>query len=339
MFLANNLPEFKQHFIQQLHEMLQSDSLGAFILVLANSMQDEVLYEALKAPITKRFKALCANTPDAPIDDQRVFSQIKQSGIDALTCWEYSNKAVWEFVYNPLRAMRPARASQELVEHIQQPFDINKFNFNKPFLKPEILWEGEFLGSNGRLKNIRVLYNKFPFAPWHLLIVPEPEKEQSQYITQEAHHDIFSLSANSSHLEGFGVGYNSLGANASINQLHFQGFIRQQALPIEASVWKHNGGDQDYPIKCLRYQHADQAWQSIEALHQLDQPYTVLYRKGFCYVIARQGQGRAELPDWAKGTAWHEVCGVFTLANKNVVEDLSSDEVYRTLSLLNISVC
>jgi len=34
-------------------------------------------------------------------------------------------------------------------------------------------------------EKLRVLYNKFPFAPWHLLIMPEAEQQHPQFLTQK----------------------------------------------------------------------------------------------------------------------------------------------------------
>ena len=350
MFLANNLALFKQTFIQQLHLMLESESLGAFILVLANSMQDDMLYSSLKDPLKQRFSELSKNIHNAPIDDLHVFDKLKTTGIAPFTPWKTYQKDIWELTYNPLRALRPARASQEVINDIHQPFNSDKFHFNKPFLTPEILWEGTWTGSSvddkkrgqnlddkRANKNFRILFNKFPFAPWHTLIVPEPEKKQPQYLNQNTHEDIFLLSSQSHHLPGFTIGYNSLGANASINQLHFQGFIRNQPLPIEHPKWQHNGGSIPYPLECHRFEDCHQAWQNIEYLHQQNQPYNLLYRNKHCYVTPRKGQGQTKLPEWAKGIAWHEVCGVFTLANQETVSAISTTDIDCILNDIRVS--
>jgi ATP adenylyltransferase/5',5'''-P-1,P-4-tetraphosphate phosphorylase II len=223
--------------------------------------------------------------------------------------------------------MRPARSSETVVEHIHQSFNPNAFHFNKPFLKSEIFWEGEWAG-----KEYRVLYNKFPFAPWHLLIVPEANRQQPQFLTKEAHQDIFKLSTKSMHLSGLGIAYNSLGANASINQLHFQGFIFDQALPIEAPGWKQNGGNKQYPVNCYNYSSHKLAWQKIKQLHAKNQPYNLLYRNGFCYVIPRKGQGKVGLSEWVSGIGWYEISGMFTLLDYDRALHLSANSIYKELN-------
>lgn len=330
MFLATDLAAFKKKFGSQLNDMLASDSLGAFILVLANSMQDAELYDLLKQPLKQQFAKLSKNTPDAPIDDLLVFNNIKKSGIASITCWEYFQAQSWGIIYNPLRAMRPARSSETIIDHIHQPFNADAFHFNKPFLKPEILWEGLW-----NKKQYRVLYNKFPFAPWHLLIVPEANKQQPQYLTQKAHQHIFKLSIESTHLPGLAVAFNSLGAYASINQLHFQGFIYQQPLPIEVEKWQHNGGKEEYPVKCSRYSTYEESWTKINQLHRQNQPYNLLYRDGLCYVIPRKGQGTVKLSEWGSAMGWYEMCGIFTILDYYLATHLSSMKIERELKQFN----
>ena len=334
MFIAPTIEEFKENFIQGLKKMLNPDELGAFILVLANSMQDKELHQALTQDIAKNFSALQRKSEiTGPDDDIAVFSALLKTGIKQLSQWETYSQTPWELIYNPLRALRPARAAQQIIKDIQQPFDTNKFHFNKPFLRPEILWEGHWQGTE-----MRVLYNKFPFAPWHLIIVPEPEKQQPQFLTQAAHQQIMTLVAQQSQIfTGFGVGFNSLGAYASINQLHFQGFIKETPLPIEASQWTHNGGNKAYPVDCYRCQSADKAWQIITKLHQENQPYNLLYRNNTCYILPRKGQGQVDFPEWAQGTAWYEVCGVFTLSDKNKAQTLDASNIKKQLEKLRIN--
>ena len=217
------------------------------------------------------------------------------------------------------------------IEHIHQAFDPDKFHFNKPFLHPEILWEGDWDGMA-----MRVLFNKFPFAPWHLLIAPEPEKQHPQYIHLDAHKKISALIEQSQHLPGFGISYNSLGAFASINQLHFQGFIRENSLPIEQCHWQHNGGTKTYPLTVTRHSEPMKAWEHISQCHEDNQPYNLLYRPNTCYVIPQKGQGNSELSDWAQGVGWHEVCGVITLSDRRMMRRLDDHVISQKLLQLKV---
>jgi len=332
VFIASNTQAFKAKFTHNLKAMLGSNGLGSFVLVLANSMQDSELQQALKQDLRKSFSILSKTPPNGPKDDIAVFSALKKAGIAQLSPWESIDHTPWELIYNPLRSLRPARTSTQVITQIQQPFDLEKFHFNKPFLRPEILWEGLWHGTN-----LRVLYNKFPFAPWHLLIVPEPKKQQPQFLTLQAHRNMMDLVAEQSEvLVGFAVGFNSLGADASINQLHFQSFIRETALPIEESHWQHNGGDMLYPFDCQRCNSAEEAWQLINEHHQTNQPYNLLYRDKYCYVLTRKGQGQVDLDDWIQGAAWHELCGVFTISDRELAKQLSADTITAQLKRLKL---
>lgn len=329
MFIAENPEQFHKVFALGLKNMLTGGGLGAFILVLANSTQDQELRKLLEDDLLQAFSHLQTNTPNAPEDDQTVFTALVRNGIEDLGYWENCQTGPWELVINPLRSLRPARVSREVFESIQRPFDPGKFHFNKPFLRPEILWEGAWQGGQ-----LRVLYNKFPFAPWHLLVVPEAEQTLPQFLTRYHHERMAQLvTEQAEQLPGLGMAFNSLGAYASINQLHFQGFVRKAPFPVESSRWQHNGGTEAYPLQCFRTDPAS-AWEVITDYHARNQPYNLLYRADACYVIPRKGQGSVPLPSWSEGLAWQEVCGVFTLASRGVAAALDAGAITQQLRQL-----
>ncbi|MDQ5769487.1 hypothetical protein [Thiothrix subterranea] len=313
MLFTTSPDAFKTRFADGLQNMLTPDGLGAFILVLANSMQDAQLRQQLAKPLRETFAQLQQRQPDGPVDDVATFAALLKTGIEIFSGWEHARAEPWELVINPLRSLRPARVSSEVFSELFQPFAADKFHFNKPFLRPEILWEGKAEGMN-----LRVFYNKFPFAPWHTLIVPEPQATLPQFLTQPYHKRIMALAASTAtYLPGFGIAFNSVGAYASVNQLHFQGFIRPSRFPVEAAQWQHNGGTQAYPLHCWRADSAQAAWEIIAALHQANQPYNLLYRAESCYILPRKGQGTVKLADWLQGIGWHELCGVFNLVDRS----------------------
>lgn len=338
MFIADDDVAFRQLFVDKMRSMLSPEQAGAFILVLANSMQDTELSDSLKNDIDSTFNAVGRNidnnTIDITGDDLAVFRALTQTGVESLTTWQAAGIDAWQMVFNPMRALRPARASNEVVDVICRPFDADKFNFNKPFLRPEILWEGVCLG-----KPMRVLYNKFPFAPYHLIIVPDPDLQLPQYLTAEYHRLIWNLvEQQQDMLPGIGVGYNSLGACASVNQLHFQSFIQQQALPVEMQQWMHNGGSVAYPMQCIAFTSIEQSWQQIEDFHNSNQPYNLLYRPGCCYLLPRKMQGSDGVMPRVQGAGWIEECGVFNVADKAELESVSAEELSECLRSLSVSV-
>ena len=167
--------------------------------------------------------------------------------------------------------------------------------------------------------------------------MPEVEQFHPQFLTASMHHYIMGLASEYAHIfTGFGIGFNSLGACASINQLHFQAFIRTDALPIEASFWQHNGGEIAYPIHCDCCHNATEAWQIIANYHEHNQAYNLLYRADACYILPRRFQASVVLAEWAQGLAWQEICGIFTLSTQKIITNLYSDTIAQQLR--NISI-
>jgi len=330
MFIAKDLTQFKNLFVSKLKNMLSDEELGTYILVLANSLQDDYLKNELQADLKSNFKALKENyyagTLKATKDDLDVFEKLLDMDVDDLPVWKSRAEGDWLIVFNIMRQLRPARASSQVLNSIIQEFDGDKFHFNKPFLKPEILWEGEY-GS----KRVRVLYNKFPFSNYHLIIVVSPELNRAQVIDEEMHHFIYSLVQNESEvLPGFGVGFNSLAAGASVNHLHFQGFIRVQDFAIEVM------DENSFPLKASCCISAETAWQKIALLMQNDIAFNCLYLKGKCYIVPRVYQGCVSLPEWLDVAGWIDVAGVMTVSDNEIFNDLEEVPIVQSLSLLNV---
>ena len=316
--------------------MLSSAELGGFILVLANSMQDETLRKMLSDDINATYLKLKQKHKTkkliATADDMTVFEALLLKNVGDLSAWGVRNEDIWQLTYNPLRALRPPRASSAVISAIDIRFDHNQFNFNKPFLGPEILWQGAWQEAS-----MRVLYNKFPFVPYHLLLVVDAEAQSPQYLTREYHALAWSLvHDNSNAMPGFALGYNSLGAGASVNHLHFQGFIQPHALPVEHAQWQHNGGDEVYPLQCMVADSVEQCWHMIEQLHQYDRAYNLLYRNHRCYVLPRKFQGASNMPVWVRGAGWSDVCGLLTVSDSETFDQFTTAEITEALSLLRL---
>ena len=336
MFIAKNFIELKALFVAKLKSMLSEDELGAFILVLTNSQQNSFLKNELAADVEEVYSKLKENFSSGKLnvtpDDSDVFKQLLDIDIDKIPLWKKQPIGAWELVYNPMRRLRPARAASQILDSIKMPYDDNKFHFNKPFLKPEILWQGVY-----EKLNLRVLFNKFPFSDYHLLIAVSPEVNNQQLLTKDAHELIFSLAQNYAvKFPGFGIGFNSLAAGASVNHLHFQGFIREDDFPIEASCWQHNGGTRDYPLNVNFFAEIELAWKFIAQLIEQDLAFNCLYRKNGCYVIPRKYQGTVEIPDWLEGAGWLDVAGVVTVSDEENYSSIDEQSVMHALERLCI---
>ena len=334
MFIAEDLNQFKQLFVSKLKGILSDDQLGAFILVLANSRQDGFLQAGLDDDLKQAFVALkenfLAGSLDAAQDDIDVFRQLLDLDLAELSVWQSRQVGDWEVTYNAMRKLRPARASSQILTSIMQPYDASKFHFNKPFLKPEILWQGEFKGINSR-----VLFNKFPFSDCHLLIVLSPEKNSSQLLTWQDHQYVSALVAELAEtFPGFGIGFNSLAAGASVNHLHFQGFVRETGFAIESDRWSHNGGETEYPLAVECFDDTESSWAYLQQLVLQDRAFNCLYRGERCYVVPRKYQGSVELPEWLQGAGWIDVAGAITVSQREVFEQLDDERLATGIGLL-----
>ncbi len=336
MFIAEDLPRFKSLFVSRLKGMLTDDELGAFILVLANSHQDDYLLNALHDDLSRTFRALKTNYDKgklkAPQDDLDVFIKLLDLDLSGIPTWQYKTLADCEVVYNAMRQLRPARASSQILDSTKQPFDESKFHFNKPFLKPEIFWQGYYQGLA-----TRVLFNKFPFSDYHLLIVVSPESNSPQLLTEAMHDYAFSLEQEMAIIfPGFGIGYNSLAAGASVNHFHFQGFVREQAFAIEKTHWIHNGGEIEYPLNVECFTNSKDSWEIIEQLNKQDDAFNCLYRGGRCYIVARRYQGTVDLPSWMSGAGWLDLAGSITVSDEKTFNTIDATAVKQALISLSI---
>ncbi|MCW8825826.1 MAG: hypothetical protein OQK78_05305, partial [Gammaproteobacteria bacterium] len=224
---------------------------------------------------------------------------------------------------NTLRAFRPPRNANLEISTNHAPFNDDGFHFNRPFLRKEALWEGELEG-----RFVELLYNKFPFVENHTLLVPEREHCAPQFLTKGDHSYIWRLADKLGQtLPDVGIAYNSFGAYASVNHLHFQLFIREERLPIESSSWIHNGGADSYPTKVTVIDNLDDGWQEISNIHQQGLSFNLLYRPGHIYIIPRKRQGAEGHANWNSGITWYELCGEFVCFNREAFASLTAEDI------------
>lgn len=320
---------FRQAFIAGLENMLESDELGAYILVLANASFDAEIFSRLKTPLERQFDVWldvfrdCASieTDFAP-DDVAVFKQLMALGFSGLSVTEHRMQDMWQLQYNQLRSFRPARTAGRKIETLSEAFDVNGFNFNKPFLQKEVFWQGELLGSY-----VKLLYNKFPFANLHGLFVIDPDANKSQLLQKQDHELVWQLMHTIEDTLPMGMAYNSLGAYASINHQHFQSFVTKKKYPVELACWQHNGGAMHYPLNCKKFIQADQSWDYLQTLHDANIPFNLLYRSGEVYCITRAFQGSYEHAAWTSGFAWSETSGAIATSLKSDFDKLNTDTI------------
>ncbi|WXG56595.1 MAG: hypothetical protein ROD09_18145 [Candidatus Sedimenticola sp. (ex Thyasira tokunagai)] len=329
---------FRDAFKAGLEQLLHShDELGVYILVLANAGFDIKIWAHLAQPLRKKFEMLASAyheqqrlglEAEGAADDLDVFRQLLALGFDGLEHTAFHRQGPWEVQYNPLRSFRPPRISGGLIEGIQAPFNPDGFHFAKPFLAKEIFWQGELFGRNSAL-----FYNKFPFVELHGLLVPEHQEGNQQFLRKEDHDYIWELTEQlGEKIEGVGFGYNSYGAYASVNHLHFQMFVRSRPLPIARPRWRHNGGVINYPVECKPFSSKSEAWEYLNGLHQEQRAYNLAYLPGMLYCTPRQQQGSVPVAPWSSGFAWHEMMGSFSLFDHAAFLRLTEKDLTRALA-------
>lgn len=325
-------------FEQGLSELLHAGGLNHFILVLANASFSAPLFAALRDRLWTRYQGLHGalraalqrgDRIDEAEDDLLVFLKIAMLGLDQLELTERRAAGCWEVQFNQLRSFRPLRSSQRALHSIHMPFDQQGFHFNQPFLSQETIWSGELLG-----ETIDLFYNKYPFVDLHGLLVPDRRRCLPQYLLWEVHEYAWrAVQHLGKTLPGVRVGYNALGAFASVNHLHLQLFVRQRPLPVELPHWRHNGGASAYPVDCLVCDSAERAWSVIERLHEENHTYNLLYTPGRVYCLPRKKQGEFALAEWSNGFSWYELCGGMITFNREAFASLNEAGINGQLAL------
>ena len=131
--------------------------------------------------------------------------------------------------YNFVRGFRPKRGAKRLDIPLDLPFNPNKFNYGFKAVNPEVFHSVKYDNS----LTVDFIFNRYPFAPYHFLWVPNRKKEgHNQYLDTNKDGYLIEAVWNFVREQGLGkgirLGYNSNGAHASVNHLHFQGFLLTQ---------------------------------------------------------------------------------------------------------------
>jgi hypothetical protein len=331
----------RKTFVAGLANLLEQPGLGAYVLVLANASLDPGVREALGRRLGERFETLAGEVrkalaggrePQEAPDDLMVFLKLMAIGFDRVRDTETRHAGPWEVQFNQVRAFRPKRMTATRCTGMQAPFDPSGFHFNKPFLRRETFWSGRLQGLD-----VDLLYNKFPFAELHGLLVPNRDANLPQFLGQPYHYALWDLTrALGEALPGVGFGYNSYGALASINHLHFQLFLRRTPLPVSLPHWTHNGGDRSYPGHCQVLHDPDRAWAYLDRLHHREVPYNLVYLPGALYCLPRIRQGELAPAPWTAGFAWYEMAGGVTTFNRADFEQLRETDIAAELARITV---
>jgi hypothetical protein len=328
---------YRDAFASGLSALLKEyDELGVYILVLANAGFSEAIWERLSGQLEGRFRHLLAGIREAKRkglllddaeDDLEVFRDIAEHGFERLEPTRFRQVGPWELQFNQLRAFRPPRMTNNRTYGLSAPFDPDGFHFSKPYLRKEMIYHGNMLG-----KSISLFYNKFPFVDMHSILVPNPREGHPQFLLRPDHDYIWRLTESLAEtMPGVGFGYNSYGAYASVNHLHFQMFVRSKPLPVSVDCWRHNGGAEPYPASCYRFDSKEEAWRMIGEFHGKGTPYNLVYLPGSIYCLPRMRQGEIQPPAWSRGFAWYEMAGGFVSFSESEFTDITECQIAEAL--------
>jgi hypothetical protein len=315
--------------------------LSAFILVCANAYFDnEILIELgndlRKAYLNireKYFRAFAEGhiLSERNAEDLLVFLKIALVGMEQLRVAESRQLDEWTLQFNHIRSFRPQRSASRAVSSIDVPFNENAFHYDSDLCQRESFWSGLLME-----KNVSLLYNKYPFARLHALLIPEPGKKMRQYLDREHHGWAWEVTQSlSQQLPGFGMGFNSLGTFASVNHLHFQTFVQPSGMPITSKVWKHNGGGREYPLDCSVFDKQEDAWHWMERIYrQNTTSFNLLYTPGSVYCFERKRQGTYRQARWTSGFAFYELSGNIITFSREDYSSLTTDQIEKEFKKL-----
>ncbi|PSR85311.1 GDP-L-galactose phosphorylase [Actinidia chinensis var. chinensis] len=263
------------------------------------------------------------------------------------------------------------RPTEFRVDKVLQPFDGSKFNFTKVG-QEEVLFQFEASNDNEvqffpnapvDVENSPsvVAINVSPIEYGHVLLIPSILECLPQRIDRESFLLALHMAAEAGN-PYFRLGYNSLGAFATINHLHFQAYYLAVPFPIEKAPTRKittlNGGVKisellNYPVRGLVFEGgntledlSNAVSDSSICLQGNNIPYNVLIsdsgKRIFllpqCYAEKQAlGEVSSELLDTQVNPAVWEISGHMVLKRKEDYEEASEGNAWRLLAEVSLS--
>ena len=179
-------------------------------------------------------------------DDATVFGEafkrIDKLGFVRIPRPDRQKAGEFSYQHNFLRICRPQRNARLSSVALDKPFNGSDFNYGIKEVDPEVF------ATNKESENLTLdfVYNRYAFVPYHFLMVPNRGSGHNQFLDPYKDREIIESAWRFVHDKGLGQGvrlcFNSLGAHASVNDLHFQGFflVKGWELPIEKYLSEEN---------------------------------------------------------------------------------------------------
>ncbi|OAY82608.1 GDP-L-galactose phosphorylase 1-like isoform X1 [Ananas comosus] len=263
------------------------------------------------------------------------------------------------------------RPTEFRIDEVLQPFDGDKFNFTK-IGQEELIFRFEE-SSNGKAGYFQsapimsssspniIAINVSPIAHGHVLLIPRildflPQRIDCQsfllamYMVKAARNPYFRM------------GYNSLGAFATINHLHFQGYYLEVKFPVEkaptqiiATVGSGVNVAEllEYPVRGLVFEGgknmldlSDTVSSACIFLQESNRPFNVLFsecgKRIFlllqCYAM-KQAHGKVspEILETRVNPACWELGGHFALKRRKDFDEASEEGICKFLAQVALS--
>jgi GDP-L-galactose phosphorylase len=265
------------------------------------------------------------------------------------------------------------RPTEFSVDKVMQSFDERKFNFKKAS-QDEVIFQFGTNCSDGTSfaphaavttsESHMVLINVSPIEYGHVLLVPRILDSLPQQIEQPELLLALQM-AKSSDNPYMRVGYNSLGAYATINHLHFQAYYLMAPFPVERAPTRrlsskavgrthgvHVSTVEDYPCKGLVFEGKDRLHdlaQTVSAackqLQEANIPFNLLvvdcgsrvFLFPQCFAERKATSAVAEdILDTQVNPACFEICGHMVLKRRQDYDEISEAFVWRILSAASL---
>jgi hypothetical protein len=319
MELFSSAKHFQTVFNDGLKRLVELPDVnpGQLVLVLGNAvvLRDHDLVEAVRHRAKPLLEAPGASVQGSGEDVQVL--RLVLGSTDPFELIHHRTTPKGYFIqYNQLRAFRPRREAGAAATTIKRPYDSTKFNFSR--IPGESYWRGSIGG-----REVAFYYNKYPVGPYHTSVVPEPDAGHAQFLSVQLHRlgwgcrEIMAASHPDTVLA-----YNSLGAYASVNHLHFQTIADASTLSL---IKAHDLAA--YPVPTAVYTDPGSAWDHINRLQSADRPFNLIYAPGRVIVIERRFQGGYPEPAWTTGFAWYELSGGIITIDKAAFDQVTDDQI------------
>jgi diadenosine tetraphosphate (Ap4A) HIT family hydrolase len=295
-------------------------------------------------------------SPDDLIVLGNLWSRVKgEKGDRKVDILPPQRKEVGNFVlqYNYIRGFRPKRAAQSKDAPLDMPFNPKSHHFMQPVFKNE-----EFYSMDMNGIHFDFFLNKYPFAPGHFILTPNKEKCHNQYLDPEKDAGIISTVSEIMEKGVFGrsmrLGYNSHGAHASLNHLHFQGFFIEDNWqpPLEEEVMKSVSRNQN-KTHCFRnapynagmwvpYSEQGMFRQFLKEIKKEDMHYNLYYMPEGIALFMRRNQnepsylGLLEKSPFTTGYAFFEMMGEIICPDKTAFETSTEDETKTLKQIIDL---